>query len=102
LTDGFIVKTIIWTGLFSTALALYLETVALKVVSATELTVLMTSVSLWGSAFAYVTMGEMLDRLGLLGGLLILTGCVLSSTGGSPNAIGNSKDFLNKDSDHAS
>ena len=79
LSDPFILASLGWTGLVSTALALFMETVALKVVSASELTVLMTSVSLWGSAFAYVTMGEVLPPIGMLGGLAILAGCVLSS-----------------------
>jgi drug/metabolite transporter (DMT)-like permease len=84
-TNEFIVKTVLWTGLISTALAMYLETVALKVVSASELTVIMTSISLWGSAFTYFSMGEVLAPVGMLGGLMILSGCVLSSTQESPN-----------------
>lgn len=79
--DPFVWKALVWTGLFSTALAIYLETVALRVVSATELTVLMTSVSLWGSAFAYVLTGEVLPVVSMVGGLLILTGCILTATG---------------------
>jgi len=81
-TDPFIVGSLLWTGLISTALALYLETVALKVVSASELTILMTSVSLWGSAFAYMTMGEVLSPIGWAGGLMILAACVIN---GQPN-----------------
>jgi len=79
LSDPFILKGLVWTGLVSTALAVYLETVALQVVSATELTILMTSVSLWGSAFAYVTMGETISPIGMVGGLMILCGCALSA-----------------------
>lgn len=71
--------SLLWTGLGSTALAIYLETVALKAISATELTILMTSVSLWGSAFAYVTMGEVLSPSGMAGGALLLAGCLVSS-----------------------
>lgn len=77
--DPFITGALVWTGLFSTALALYLETVALKVVSATELTLLMTTTSLWGASFAYVTIGELLSPTGFLGGLLILGGCVMGN-----------------------
>lgn len=82
-TDPFTVGALAWTALVSTALALYLETVALKAVSAAELTVLMTSVSLFGSGFAYVTMGETMSPIGMAGGLMILAGCVFSSLGGS-------------------
>lgn len=77
--NPFIIGSLVWTGLFSTALALYLETVALKVVSATELTLLMTTTSLWGASFAYVTIGEVLSSTGFLGGLLILGGCMLGN-----------------------
>ena len=79
LHEPFVQASLVWTGLVSTALALYLETVALAVVSASELTVLMTSVSLWGSAFAYMTMGEILPPIGWVGGLLILGGCALTA-----------------------
>jgi drug/metabolite transporter (DMT)-like permease len=78
--DPFILGALMWTGLISTALALYLETVALKVVSATELTLLMTTTSLWGASFAYVTIGETLSPTGFMGGLMILGGCVLGNT----------------------
>jgi drug/metabolite transporter (DMT)-like permease len=79
LTNEFTLGALAWTALVSTALALYLETVALKAVSAAELTVLMTSVSLFRSAFAYVTMGEIMSPVGMMGGLLILAGCIFSS-----------------------
>ena len=79
LGDFFIVGALLWTGLVSTALALYLETVALKVISASELTLIMTSVSLWGAAFAYVTLGEVLSPIGMFGGVLIMGGCALGN-----------------------
>ena len=79
LGDYFILGALIWTGLVSTALALYLETVALKVISASELTLIMTSVSLWGAAFAYVTLGEVLSPIGMFGGVLIMIGCALGN-----------------------
>ena len=79
-TDPLIVGSLIWTGLVSTALALYLETVALKVVSATELTLLMTTVSLWGAMFAYVGLGEVMTPIGMVGGALIMGGCIFGNT----------------------
>jgi drug/metabolite transporter (DMT)-like permease len=79
LGDPFILCALAWTGLISTALALYLETVSLKVVSASELTLLMTTISLWGAAFAYVTIGEVLTPTGILGGVLIMGGCVVGN-----------------------
>ncbi|KAL7555817.1 hypothetical protein ACA910_012398 [Epithemia clementina (nom. ined.)] len=85
-SNPFVLKAVAWTGLISTALALFIETVALKVVSATELTVLMTSVSVWGSAFAFVTMGEILPPIGMVGGALILSSCILSATSSSSSS----------------
>ena len=79
LSNPVVLSAIVWTGLMSTAFALYLETVALKVISATELTLIMTSVSLFGAAFAWVTLGEVLSSVGMMGGALILGGCVLGS-----------------------
>lgn len=84
LGDRFIMGALLWTGLISTALALYLETVALKVVSAAELTLLMTTTSLWGASFAYFTIGEVLSTTGMVGGLMILAGCGLSATAPAP------------------
>jgi drug/metabolite transporter (DMT)-like permease len=77
--DPFILGTLAWTGLICTALALYLETVALKVVSAQELTLLMTTISLWGASFAYIGIGEVMSPAGMVGGLLIMAGCVLGN-----------------------
>lgn len=81
-SDPFVWQVVVWTGLVTTALAHYLETVALRVVAASELTVIMTSISLWGSAFAYLTMGEVMTPIAMGGGLSILAGCLLTSTGG--------------------
>lgn len=79
LGDPFIIAALMWTGLISTALALYLETVALKVVSASELTLLMTTISLWGALFGFLALGEVLTPSGMIGGALILAGCVLGN-----------------------
>lgn len=39
----------------------------------------MTTTSLWGAGFAYVTLGELLNPTGMVGGFLILGGCVLGN-----------------------
>ena len=78
-------QIIVWTGLITTALAHYLETVALRVVAASELTIIMTSISLWGSAFAYLTLGEVMTPVAMVGGLSILAGCLLTTSHGSDN-----------------
>ena len=88
--DGFAWQAIVWTGLVTTALAHYIETVALRVVSASELTVIMTSISLWGSALAYFTLGEVMTPVAMVGGLSILAGCLLTATGDKDQANPNS------------
>eukprot|EP00934_Nitzschia_sp_Nitz4_P001545 Nitzschia sp. Nitz4//scaffold23_size168460//123415//124982//NITZ4_002239-RA/size168460-processed-gene-0.233-mRNA-1//1//CDS//3329543695//1545//frame0 len=80
----FVIGALFWAGLMSTALALFLETVALKVVSATELTLLMTTTSLWGAVFAFATLGEILTPTGMFGGLMILGGCALGNIAKPP------------------
>jgi drug/metabolite transporter (DMT)-like permease len=70
---------LIWTGLGSTTLSLYLETVAIKVISATELTIIMTSVSIWGCLFAYIIFAEVLTPRDFVGGMLILLGCLVAT-----------------------
>jgi len=89
--------SLLWTGLGSTAFALYLETVALKAITATELTILMTSVSLWGSAFAYITMGETLTPTGMAGGAMLLGGCLVSSFMGEKEAEVETSFVLGRD-----
>ena len=77
--DPYVMLSIVWVALMSTLLPLYLETVALKAISASELTLLMTTVSIWGAGFAYVTLGEVLSMTGCMGGSMILIGCVLGN-----------------------
>lgn len=79
LHDPFVLGALAWTGLASTALALYMETMALRTISAAELTVLMTSTSLWAAAFSYVTLGEVMAPTAMGGGFLILAGCLVSA-----------------------
>jgi drug/metabolite transporter (DMT)-like permease len=71
-----------WSGLGPTALAVYLETIALRAITASELTLLMTSTSLWAAFFAYLVLGEVLSRPSMMGGGLILLACIVYALGG--------------------
>jgi drug/metabolite transporter (DMT)-like permease len=84
LHDEFIVEGLLWTGIVSTAFAMYLETIALNIVTATELTILMTTTSLWGAGFSYWQLGDTLSAPGWVGGILILTGCLITSLSPQP------------------
>uniref|UniRef100_A0A7S2V1R2 EamA domain-containing protein n=1 Tax=Fibrocapsa japonica TaxID=94617 RepID=A0A7S2V1R2_9STRA len=70
---------LLWTGLVSTAAAVFLETLALKTISATEVTILMTTIPLWSATFAHFTLGEVLTTTGACGGALIVMGCLVGN-----------------------
>jgi drug/metabolite transporter (DMT)-like permease len=81
LTDPFILAALVWTGCITTALTVYMETVALKTLSAAETTLIFSTEPLWGSAFAAAVMGERFGPTGIAGGVLVLAGCVFSNLG---------------------
>ena len=58
LTDQETFLSLIWTGLITTALTGYMETVALRTLSASETTLLLSTEPLWGAAFACTILGE--------------------------------------------
>ena len=70
---------VLYTGVISTAFALYAETVALKYIPSEKASVLYTTEPLWGAAFAYVLLGERMGVNGYVGGALILASSFLSS-----------------------
>jgi drug/metabolite transporter (DMT)-like permease len=80
-TDPYKLGTIFWTGVITTALTMYLETVALKTLSAAETTLLMSTEPVWGSAFATICLGEHLTMSSGIGGAIILFGCLYSNSG---------------------
>lgn len=68
-----------WTGIITTAFTVYLETLALKTLSAAETTMLFSTEPLFGATFAAVVMGETFGTGGLIGAGLILSGCIFSN-----------------------
>ena len=70
-----------WTGCITTALTIYMETLALKTLSAAETTLIFSTEPLWGTAFAAAVMGEQLGLSAGLGALLILSGCLWANLG---------------------
>jgi drug/metabolite transporter (DMT)-like permease len=93
---------VLYTGLISTALTVLLQTKALGKLSATDSSVIVATEPLWAAGFAAILLGEVLDQGAMLGGALILLGC-LSNTllppqlwmtvaaGGAPAASGDRK-----------
>lgn len=65
-----------YTGLITTALAVWLQNVALKRVCATEMAVLLSTEPLWASVFAAVMCGERMGVSAVVGAAFILSACI--------------------------
>lgn len=80
-TDPSILLSLFWTGCITTALTIYMETLALQSLSAAETTLIFSTEPLWGTAFAVAVMGEQMGMNAAVGAGLILTACVYSNLG---------------------
>ncbi len=76
-----ILFSLFWTGCITTALTIYMETLALESLSAAETTLIFSTEPLWGTAFAVAVMGEQMGVHAVMGAGLILTACVYSNLG---------------------
>ena len=74
-----IVGALCWTGLITTALTVYMETLAMKTLSAAETTMLFSTEPLFGGVCAATVLGEQFGVGGLIGGALVLAGCLASN-----------------------
>eukprot|EP00903_Cladosiphon_okamuranus_P009371 g8935.t1 len=73
--------SLIWTGLITTSLTVFGETLAMKKVSAAESTIILSTEPIWGTAFAAFLLGERIGWNTGLGALLIVSACTWSSMG---------------------
>ena len=80
-TNPSILFSLFWTGCITTALTIYMETLALESLSAAETTLIFSTEPLWGTAFAVALMGEQMGMNSVAGGGLILMACVYSNLG---------------------
>jgi len=81
LHDPNVVLSLLWTGIVTTAMTIYMETIALKTLTASETTLIMSTEPLSGSAFAAVVMAERFGPNAVAGALLIMMGCLVSNLG---------------------
>ncbi|CAM9469349.1 unnamed protein product [Choristocarpus tenellus] len=72
---------LLWTGLVTTAITVYGETVAMKSLSAAESTVIFSTEPLWGAAFAAALLGESVGWNTGVGAIFIVAACAWSSVG---------------------
>eukprot|EP00957_Ditylum_brightwellii_P135656 10344898-Ditylum_brightwellii.AAC.1 len=79
LSDPIILGELFWTGTITTAFTVYMETCALKTLSAAETTLLFSTEPLWGAAFAAIVVGERFGFSSAMGAALILGGCIYSN-----------------------
>jgi drug/metabolite transporter (DMT)-like permease len=80
-TNPSILLSLFWTGCVTTALTIYMETLALESLSAAETTLIFSTEPLWGTAFAVTVMGEQMGVNSAIGGGMILLACVYSNLG---------------------
>lgn len=88
-----IIGAICWTGLITTALTVYMETLALKTLSAAETTMIFSTEPIFAAAAASIFLGESFGTGGYIGAALVLSGCLFSNI--SPEVF--QKKFVDKD-----
>lgn len=81
LMDFQLLGALVWTGIITTALTVYMEAVALKTLTATETTILLSAEPLFGAACASLLIGESFGMDAAAGAALILGGCIFSNLG---------------------
>jgi drug/metabolite transporter (DMT)-like permease len=80
-TDPSILFSLFWTGCITTAMTIYMETLALESLSAAETTLIFSTEPLWGTAFAVAIMGEQMGMNAAVGAAMILSACLYSNLG---------------------
>jgi drug/metabolite transporter (DMT)-like permease len=76
--DPSIMGMLVWTGLITTAFTIWMETLALKTLSAAETTLIFSTEPLFGAAFAAAVAGECFGREAGIGAAFIIGGCLVS------------------------
>jgi len=70
----------LWLGLMGAFLPLFLTYAALRHLSATSVGLLSTTETIFGFLFAYLWLGEKIDEIQTIGGLLVIAGIVLAQS----------------------
>lgn len=78
LRDPHIMGMFIWTGIVTTAFTIWMETLALRTLSAAETTLIFSTEPLFGAAFAAIVANECLGVDDAVGAAFIIVGCVVS------------------------
>jgi drug/metabolite transporter (DMT)-like permease len=78
LSDPHVLGMFVWTGLITTAFTIWMETLALRTLSAAETTLIFSTEPLFGAAFAAVVAHECLGAEDAIGAFFIIVGCLVS------------------------
>lgn len=86
-SDWHVGAAVVWTGIVTTALTVFVENQAMKRLTASESTVIYSTEPLWGTAFAAMALGEHVGWNTAAGAVLIVLACLWSSMGSSTIAF---------------
>lgn len=75
------VPALVYTGLITTSMSLWIEFNSLKSVSATEAALIYTSEPLWGAAFSWLLLGERWGPTGWMGAACVVGASVVTQLG---------------------
>lgn len=78
LQDPHTLGMLLWTGVVTTAFTIWMETLALKTLTAAETTLIFSTEPLFGAAFASVVANECLGMEDAVGAAFIIGGCIVS------------------------
>lgn len=76
-------RAVLWTGLVSTSLNFSVEVFALSKVSSGEASVILATEPLWAAAFASFLLGDSMGWNGIVGGMLIVSACLMNGASAS-------------------
>lgn len=74
------VSAVLYLGVFSTAIAFLLQTVAQKFTSETKAAIILSTEAFWGMVFSVIILSEVLTAKMAIGAILILVAIIISET----------------------
>jgi drug/metabolite transporter (DMT)-like permease len=78
LRDPYVLGMLLWTGIVTTAFTIWMETLALKTLSAAETTLIFSTEPLFGAAFSAIVANECFGNEAAIGAAFIIGGCLVS------------------------
>lgn len=73
------IATVLWTGIVTTVVAIFLQGTALKTATATDAAITFSSEPVWASLFGFLLLKEQLQLSVYVGGAIVLLACLVGS-----------------------